>query len=408
MQAITRGLVLYLVLNVTLSLQTPSTISASDSESPTLVQEEAASYSIDFAVSMEEAIRRLSMQRELSELRAAARLAVPSRFAGAWIEHTPTFRVVLRFTGGSEGLGPVYDLASAAPTRVDVMTGAEHSLDELVAGLDRLGAVLSTLMPAAASDIDVPNGMLVVSSPSVIGAETIRNLRDAVGVPLRSEIADPVVPLVGASYGGMKVVLTGASAYSICTTGFSVQNSSGVKGVTTAAHCGDSVAGDGNIMYHDLYNNTAYRTYYQAAANDNDQDIQWMKESLHPTFPRFWIGGPTPRNVTLVVTSDMLGDYVCHYGVSTGNSCGSVASQYFDPGNICGDGNDDCLPAWIKVTGSSLKCAHGDSGGPLYHNTYAYGTLQAGDTTPPCSVATFMRMDRFTMYPMNLSVLIAP
>ena len=86
-------------------------------------------------------------------------------------------------------------------------------------------------------------------------------------------------------------------------------------------------------------------------------------------------------------------------------SCGSVASQWFDPGDKCGpSGTANCAAEWIKVTGSELACYPGDSGGPLYHNTTAYGTLQAGKYSGSqkgqCQWASFMRMDHFIALPL--------
>jgi hypothetical protein len=324
------------------------------------------------------------------------------------LEHAPTFRIVARFTGNTAVAGAEAVRAESI-VPVEITTGAEHSYAELMSSLNRIGVVLADENPQASSEVDLKLGAIVITAPSSVSTADVARYEAFVGVPVRSRAADgPITRLVGATYGGMKIRFDPAgSTYSLCTTGFTVRNASGVKGVTSAAHCGDDDGGDQNLTYYDGYNNTSYRVYLRFTRNDNDQDIMWASDTLHPVFPRFWIG-TNLRDVTSVVTSGMLGDYVCHYGYYTGNSCGTVVSEFFDPGNICGTtGHGDCLAAWIKVTGSQLACGHGDSGGPLYANEAAFGVLQAGLYTGnqkgQCSVATFMRMDRFPT-----SVLLAP
>lgn len=126
--------------------------------------EDARSYAADMGVSLDEAVRRLGLQVELDATIDAARDAAPDRFAGGWIQHQPDFRLILRFTGESAGLAQVEAIAADAPAPVSIVTGAEHNLADLVAGLDRLAPMLDRDMPDVASGIEIQTGTIVFVS----------------------------------------------------------------------------------------------------------------------------------------------------------------------------------------------------------------------------------------------------
>lgn len=364
----------------------------------------AESYAAEFRVSLAEANRRLGLQDQLRQLRIRLAEIGGPRFAGAWLEHVPEFRIVVRFVGKSP-VEAATVLASSAPIPVRIELGADRTYDELLAGLRRLEELLAVERPSARLALDVQQAQVVVTTSSQIDAATVERYGAVAQVSVATAIEyGEGERLVGATYGGMRIRFQGSSSYTLCTTGFTVQGGSGELGVTSAAHCGDDVGSFSNITYSDLKNNTSYRVYYKNKVNDADQDIVWASETLHPVFARFWIGGSL-RDVTGIAYSGMLGDWVCHYGITTGNSCGSVVNEWFDPGNKCGvSGTDNCAAEWIKVAGSQLACYGGDSGGPLYHNEIAYGTLQAGyfsgNQKGQCIWASFMRMDHFIALPL--------
>ena len=63
----------------------------------------------------------------------------------------------------------------------------------------------------------------------------------------------------------------------------------------------------------------------------------------------------------------MQGKWVCHYGKTTNQSCGEIFSTSFnDPWTVRGDRK-------IAVTSSTLMMCGGDSGGPLFMGSTAYG-----------------------------------
>ena len=79
---------------------------------------------------------------------------------------------------------------------------------------------------------------------------------------------------------------------------------------------------------------------------------------------------------------------VCHYGDSTGHTCGTVLDINFDPGASNDSCSADCSNSFVRVTGSKLKLCKGDSGGPVHYDSTAgnkaYGIVSGGNKTEDC------------------------
>lgn len=80
------------------------------------IRQDAEAYAKDFGVSIEEAERRLTIQVRLAPVFGSIEEAAPDRFAGAWLQHQPTYRIVASFTGMQAGFDAVAQIASAAPS----------------------------------------------------------------------------------------------------------------------------------------------------------------------------------------------------------------------------------------------------------------------------------------------------
>ena len=82
----------------------------------------------------------------------------------------------------------------------------------------------------------------------------------------------------------------------------------------------------------------------------------------------------------------------CHRGKTTGYSCGSIETKTDQPsGAGCPISPTACAATWIIVEGDNLACSGGDSGGPWFFGSTAYGFMWAGSWTGPdpgdCSYA---------------------
>lgn len=67
-----------------------------------------------------------------------------------------------------------------------------------------------------------------------------------------------------------------------------------------------------------------------------------------------------------------------------------------------------CSSVWIKVSGPNLECNGGDSGGPWFNGSIAYGIYKGqsstGSTAAACNYAFYMAINYITG--MNVTVLI--
>ena len=91
-----------------------------------------------------------------------------------------------------------------------------------------------------------------------------------------------------------------------------------------------------------------------------------------------------------IARNDMIDDYVCHTGRSSGMTCGTVINTSFQPrySGACwstGGHETDCNSVFVEVKGPSLKSCGGDSGGPWYRSGTAYGIHKGSNSGNNCS-----------------------
>jgi streptogrisin C len=149
-----------------------------------------------------------------------------------------------------------------------------------------------------------------------------------------------------------------------CTAGFVVTDGNR-DAIATAAHCPDE------LVYRDADGAAEPLPFAgQFGAAYQDVQINLSPTAAEPLFYSDRAAGmlrklETWRNVA----STRAGDFVCHWGESSGYSCGEVElTDYAPPGALCGG---PCAPTWVTVPGPS--CMAGDSGGPVFSGTTAVG-----------------------------------
>ncbi len=159
----------------------------------------------------------------------------------------------------------------------------------------------------------------------------------------------------------------GGEALSTCTSGFSVMDLSGIKGITTAGHCRNAQTYNGvNLPFMSGTLDEGGTAY----------DIQWHRVD-QPLEARNWVWDGSSHRPVLNVrfrASQNVGDWVCKYGWTTGYGCGTVATTSQDG---------------INVRLDNMIVDNGDSGGPWFVNTTAYGTTISKCTLndgTPCAI----------------------
>lgn len=347
---------------------------------------DANEYAAEFAVSVNEAQRRLALQRELGVVIEAVRIAAQSRFAGGYIQHVPSYEAVIRLSGrGVPSAIASFIAGSGMPITVE--EGAKHSLDEVLGAVVQIEATVRATAPEAAITIDERSSTVIVTTPNP-PAGLLERLTAIVEIPI--ELRDGPPYRAQHTYGGKRLEHTGIASPPICTTGFTVRNTAtGLRGVTTAGHCQN-----GNVTYRETSTITYPLGFISEVMNDH-ADAQFMANSAHTVYPYFWTGAGYRTVLGTVPRLNMTGDYVCHQGAFTGYSCGIVQTIHGDPGDRCGiNRNGPCANTWVEVQGSELACWEADSGGPWFSGSWAYGTHAFGRGPGPekgsCFGAMFM------------------
>jgi hypothetical protein len=337
--------------------------------------EDAAQYAAQFGVPIEEAERRLAAQQASVAATDAIAREFADRLAGISIEHRPEYRIVVLLTGDEAVAERV-----AAGVPIVFRTEAKATHAQAVAALRRHLIDFRTDLPnARGAGYDQRTGevVLLVASADVqrYGAEAIRQRAEQVsGVPVRiviNALNESNMSVVG----GGRVEGSSSSATgrrSLCTTGFVVTNGE-MNAITTAAHCPDE------LTYSEP-DGTAVTLPMIGSWGAAYQDVQLNGSPGSPD-PLFYSnrGAGTLRRVVSWrnAASTRAGEFVCHYGESSGYSCATVElTDYAPSGSLCGG---PCSPAWVTVKGPN--CIAGDSGGPVFSGSIAFGIAKGVNRT---------------------------
>jgi streptogrisin C len=326
--------------------------------------EDAVQYAARFAVSPEEALRRLEAQQASVAATDSIAREFADRLAGISIDNGPDYRILVLLTGAE----PVAE-RSADGIPILFRTGAKATHAEAIAALRKHLIDVRTALPGMrGAGYDQRTGEIVLlvtaADAARVGPDAIRAQAEQVGgVPVRVLVNDLIESNMSVAGGGL-VRGSVEGARFRCTSGFVVTDGERT-GVATAAHCPDELsyeqldgtetplpfAGQWGLGYHDVQVNLS---------PDADQPLFYANRGAD-ALRRL----DTWRNVA----STRAGDFVCHYGVSSGYSCATVElTDYAPPGALCGG---PCSPTWVTVSGPN--CMTGDSGGPVFSGGVAFG-----------------------------------
>jgi hypothetical protein len=359
------------------------------STSAQALAQDASVYAARYAVPGYEAERRLRAQRDSVEVIGRLRQVFESRLAGVAIEHRPTYRVVFLLTGaepvpdqqiyvGGMNLPIHFEIGAPATEKAIVAAIAAHQ-----------GEIRAELPFAIGMGADARSGRLAVlvtpADAKRYGLETLQAEVEALaGVPALIRTLDQQ-PTNAALYGGSRVtgLLAATGKRAACTTGFVVTDGTRT-GILSAAHCPDQ------LSYRDLDGADEplalvgkWGTAYQ------DVQVSTATQALMPLFradPR----GTDIRPLTgaRARAETRAGDFICHGGIKSGYSCAEVElTDYAPHPDVCGA---LCDPAWVTVAGPS--CGRGDSGGPVFSGTVAFGITKGVSRAPDGSCGFYFYM----------------
>jgi len=331
------------------------------------IAEDAAQYAAQFRVTVDEAIRRLQAQQGSAAATEAIAREFADRLAGISIDNGAQYRMVVLLTGSE----PVAD-RTIAGVPIVFRTGAKATHAEAVAAMRKhLIDVRRDLPGARGAGYDQRTGEVVLLvtpfDAQRFGGDTIRARAEQVsGVPVRvvvNELIESNMSVVGG--GRVEGLNVQTNRRNRCTSGFVVTNGE-IHAITTAAHCPDQ------LTYINRDGNSSPTLPMIGSWGLGYRDVQ-INGSADSPDPLFYAnrGAGSLRQVQTWrnLANTRAGEFVCHYGESSGYSCAPVElTDYAPPGDLCGG---PCSPTWVTVKGPA--CVPGDSGGPVFSGDVAFG-----------------------------------
>ena len=385
----------------------PATASAASQAEPVQspirsLQEDAARYAAQYGVPEREAVRRLRVQQASAAATDVIAREFAGRVAGIALDHRPEFRISVLLTGAQAVPARILQVGGSS-VPVVFRTGARATHAQAVAALRKhLIDFRSELPTARGAGYDQRTGEVVllvaVADAQRLGIETIgRRSEQVSGVPVRVVINDLLESNMALAGGGRVSGLDSVSGQrNLCTTGFVVSDGTR-RAIATAAHCADT------LTYRDPVNgDTSLAFGGQWGLGYHDVQINHSPLPLRPLFYANRRAGSL-RSLTSWRNraSTRPGDFVCHWGESSGYSCAEVQlTDYAPPGALCGG---PCSPTWVTVAGPT--CRAGDSGGPVFSGTLAFGIAKGVNRTRSggCNFYYYMSTD-FLPPPWRLEV----
>ena len=352
------------------------------------IADDAAQYAAHYGVTVDEAVRRLRAQQDSVTVTDAIAREFASRLAGISIEHKPEYRIIVLLTGSEPIVDQLY-----AGVPIVFRTGAKATRAQAIAAMRKHLIDLRSELPGtrgAGYDQRTGEVVLLVTAADAqrFGADAIKDRAERIsGVPVRIVINDLIEQNMSVDGGGrVEGISSVTGRRNVCTTGFVVTD--GIRaGIATAAHCPDE------LTYYDIDGTTTTLPFVtQSGLAYQDVQINAAAEADQPLFYSDR-GADSLRRVTTWRNRDSTrpGDFVCHFGESSGYSCAEVElTDYAPPGPLCGG---PCEPTWVTVRGPS--CVPGDSGGPVFSGGVAFGIAKGINRTPSgqCRFYYYMSTD---------------
>lgn len=329
---------------------------------------DAEIYAKQQGVTIEEALYRFEIQRIAGPLDGELRDKEAETFAGLWLEHSPEFKLVVLFTRDAEET-----IKNYLPKELDSITEvseASLSIFDLKKIQAELHIVFQELGIKVTSGIDVKENKVEINiSESYQFDSAISNGLLDIPECVEVNIVEQLPQLAADIYGGVHLNKSTWLWPSHCTAGFPVIHPSGAKGITTAGHA------DNSLRYGGLFGTDLT---YQAGWYQGSYDVQWHTCPGLTVLPkiRYAADGST-RTIYNTVGRDSqgVGWYVSKYGMTTGYTAGYIADK--DVWLSCVPSSNATFIRVDNTAGYPVLADYGDSGGPWFFGSDAYGTTVA-------------------------------
>jgi hypothetical protein len=350
---------------------------------------------------VEAALRALRFQREAGELAGSLPPAVlATSYAGGVLTHFPEPRVDLYFVGDVPA--PVADqVAESGLDDVQLHGGMKYNLAQMAERTSVVREAASRLgFQELTAGYRVANQQITVdlvqpdASPTIEGvalAEAISADVTAHGVEIDADDLQVVEHSAGTvlvesmhGYGGAGLRDDGVRE---CTSAFVVRRTSdGAEGPLVAAHCEGINRMEENNSSGGV--NLTFTAPFVSEHIGTWGDVEWHT-SGHDDFPQFWSSSSELRRVGWRATpfEYMENAYLCKYGRSGGTACGYITRPYTEIPVTWGECGCDIIARNMVEVRMERCCIPwvqgGDSGGPWFYATGAFGITSGGSGVDP-------------------------
>lgn len=336
--------------------------------------QDAAGYARRYGLTLEQAVLRLRALQASAAATDRIRQTFRARLVGVSIDHSPALRISVLLTGTAPVADTSFALEGLAVPIV-FRTGAAVTGDDVIRAMLQRGPELNALLPLnRGMGLDARSGELVMLVRATDAARSdlaaIRARAETLtGVKVRFDLADRAVEDLAIAGGARIEGMHPDGKRYACTTGFAVTDGTR-SGIATAAHCPDEV------VYQDPDGGSVALTFAgQWGARTQDVQVNVSPVAQQPLFYADRRVGSLRRVARAQSRlSTRAGEWLCHYGESSGYSCAEVElTQFAPPGLLCGGA---CAPTWVSVR--TRDCRSGDSGGPVFSGDIAFGITKGG------------------------------
>ncbi|NUW39019.1 hypothetical protein [Nonomuraea rhodomycinica] len=319
-------------------------------------------------ITLEEAIARYGWQDDFVRVANEARDSFPDTYAGAVIAEDGS-SASIAFKG--EAPATVTNLAKTVRHPVKVFGGRPYSEEELRQALrtTHYEILARPGVATSAGEYDVETGVVTIEAQpkepitdpaakerfrAALQPARLATANPAIKVDI--EVADQVESQPQAYLrGGGLLNTTGAET--VCTTGFTVKKGS-TTGISTASHCSD----DSKLRYHNHDTNEYTIVTRKGRHSGGHGDVAWYSRGSYTAAKTFYYNKGKTRYVDETRWA-VQGVRLSNYGRTSGYKSSAKIYRI----NLCVDRECDLVAMDKMVTKG------GDSGGPWFNGTSAYG-----------------------------------
>jgi hypothetical protein len=325
----------------------------------------------DWGVSQAEAATRIGRQDAIAAMEDQLATSFPGSFAGLWVDQADGGKIKVATTvpgitsgvAGENGLAP--DLVVEMP--------AAHNLEELQSIAEdlanRFGAVPADRQPDSGVDVEANTVSITIHDPNDPDvAQILDGIRSDYGSVITTSVDSTPVRLIDCARhkclppdrfrAGLEIV-SGVGRF--CTSGFTATDATGNNYVLTAGHCAGATWYHSGRVLGDLV----------LSVEGSRGDVEAIRVRSTPDWnPAALIYRlATDKGLTISSIAHRISKntYLCNVGPNAGNHCGMVlyANRTF---------------RGTRGLVETASCAApGDSGGPVWRDHTAYGTLVAAN-----------------------------